>query len=62
MNTIKALLLIGLVFLANGVTFLVIGLSSQSSAYSTLGPTFLALGVALIATAGFRKRRTNKSK
>ena len=56
----KALLVLGFVLLANGATFLIVGLSNQLTAYWTLGPTFWALGIVLMATAAFRKHQAYK--
>ena len=39
----------GFVFLICGLSFLGVGLGTRQAAFLTLGPTFLVLGVALMA-------------
>ncbi|KRG58558.1 MULTISPECIES: hypothetical protein [Stenotrophomonas] len=55
MDSIRSLLLIGFVFLANGIVFLIIGLTTQLTVFWALGPSLTALGVAFLAISKSRK-------
>jgi hypothetical protein len=46
----------GTVFLICGLSFLGVGIGTRQTAFLTLGPTFLVLGIALMAR-GHRARR-----
>jgi hypothetical protein len=54
-DSIKSLLIIGLVFLINGVTLLIIGYLTNLTAFWALGPPLIALGVSFLAIAKSRK-------
>jgi hypothetical protein len=41
----------GFVFLICGLSFLGVGIANRQTAFLTMGPTFLVLGVALMARA-----------
>ena len=56
MTSIKSLLIIGFVFLTNGITFLVVGLATNLTVFWSLGPAFITLGVVFLAIA--KSRRT----
>ena len=55
MNSIKTLLILGFVFLANGITFLIVGLTTDLTIFWTLGPSFMALGIVFLAISKSRK-------
>ena len=54
-KSIKALLILGFVFLTNGITFLIVGLTTHMTAFWTLGPSLMALGVVFLAISKSRK-------
>ena len=55
MDSIKSLLIIGFVFLANGIVFLIVGLTTHLTVFWALGPSFMALGIAFLAISKSRK-------
>jgi membrane protein implicated in regulation of membrane protease activity len=55
MNSIKSLLILGFVFLASGITFLIVGLATHLTTFWALGPSFAALGVVFLAISKSRK-------
>ena len=55
MNSIKALLIVGFVFLSNGITLFIVGLTTHLTVFWTLGPAFIALGVVFLAISKSRK-------
>ncbi|WP_243351512.1 hypothetical protein [Stenotrophomonas acidaminiphila] len=55
MDSIKTLLIIGLVFLANGIVFLLVGLTTHQTVFWTLGPSFMVLGIVFLAISSSRK-------
>ena len=55
MNSIKTLLILGFVFLTNGITFLIVGLTTHLTIFWTLGPSFMALGIVFLAISKFHK-------
>jgi hypothetical protein len=54
-DSIKRLLILGFVFLTNGLTFLVVGLTTDLTVFWTLGPALIALGVVFLAISKTRK-------
>jgi hypothetical protein len=54
-KSIKALLILGFVFLSNGITLLIVGLTTHLTVFWTLGPAFIALGVVFLAVSKSRK-------
>jgi len=56
MNSPKTFLILGIVFLANGVTFLGVGLATGVVALWGLAPAFITLGATFLAIS---KSRTN---
>ena len=61
MNSIKTLLILGFVFLTNGITFLIVGLATHLTAFWALGPSFIALGVVFLAISKSRKNSHGSS-
>ena len=60
-NSIKAFLILGFVFLSNGITLLIVGLTTHLTAFWTLGPAFIALGVVFLAISKSRKNSIGSS-
>lgn len=56
MFSIRNLLILGFVFLTNGITFMVVGLTTQLNIFWTLGPSFMTLGVVFLAISRTRRR------
>jgi UPF0716 family protein affecting phage T7 exclusion len=57
-NSTKAMLTIGFVFLAAGVLFLAVGLSTHILAFSVLGPSLIGLGTFFVVTSKVREKKT----
>ncbi len=55
MDSIKSLLIIGFVFLTNGIVFLIIDLTTHLTVFWALGPSLTALGVVFLAISMSRK-------
>ncbi len=55
MNPVKRLLIPGFVFLANGMTLLLVGLATRLTVFGALAPSCIALGVVFLAIARSRK-------
>jgi hypothetical protein len=60
-NSSKPLLVLGFVFLTNGITFLVVGLATHLTAFWAISPSFIALGVAFLAISKARKKSQGSS-
>jgi len=60
-NSIKSLLILGFVFLTNGITFLIVGLTTHLTVFWTLGPSFIALGIVFLAISKSRKNTHGSS-
>ena len=56
MHRTRSLLILGFVFLANGPTFLAVGLATHLLALWALAPAFIALGIAFLALARARAK------
>jgi len=61
MDSIKSFLILGFVFLTNGFTFLVVGLTTRLTVFWTLGPALIALGVVFLVISRSRKNVHGRS-
>lgn len=59
MFSIRNLLILGFVFLTNGITFMMVGLTTQLDIFWTLVPSFMTLGVVFLAISRTSRRARN---